>query len=87
MDKTTEKRSLAGYALLISGFLTCPCHLPIYLAILGGTTLGGLVMKNLLLVGMGMTLYFLIALVLGWTLISAKRAKSGVETKEVSRKF
>ncbi len=43
--------------------LTCPCHLPIYAALLGGTTLGGVISENTGLVALGLTGVFLVALI------------------------
>ncbi|MBI1893000.1 MAG: mercury resistance protein [Candidatus Rokubacteria bacterium] len=37
----TPPRSLKGYLLLGLAFLTCPCHLPVLLAVLAGTGLAG----------------------------------------------
>lgn len=48
--------------LAISGFLTCPCHLPFVLpalaAGLAGTALGAFIAKNTLLIIVGATIYF-----------------------------
>ena len=35
-----QPRRLKGYVNLAIAALTCPCHVPIFLAILGGTALG-----------------------------------------------
>lgn len=47
----------------IVGFLACPCHVPLDLALLGGTTAGGVLAANKgwLLVGMGAV--FVVALI------------------------
>ncbi|MBI3127683.1 MAG: mercury resistance protein [Candidatus Tectomicrobia bacterium] len=36
-------RTVLGKIMLGVAFLTCPCHLPIYLVLLGGTALGAAV--------------------------------------------
>ncbi len=48
-------------SFVIAG-LTCPCHLPIYLALLGGTALGGVIRENTGLVVLGLTGAFLASL-------------------------
>ena len=51
--------------MLGAAFFLCPCHLPIYLALLGGTAAGGLLSSNVYATGAGLTLAFLVALILG----------------------
>jgi hypothetical protein len=50
-----------GVSFVIAG-LTCPCHLPIYLAVLGGTALGGFMRENTGLVALGLTGTFVVSL-------------------------
>jgi mercuric ion transport protein len=49
--------------------VTCPCHVPIYLAIFGGTALGGCLRENLSLFLLGLTGIFLLSLSKGLKLI------------------
>ena len=42
--------------------VTCPCHVPIYVAILGGTAAGALLQENLLLFILALTVIFFLAL-------------------------
>lgn len=42
--------------------LTCPCHVPIYAVLLGGTALGGLIRENMGLVALGLTGVFVVSL-------------------------
>jgi len=66
----------AGYVLLITGFLACPCHLvltlPLVLAILGGSTAGAFVAHNVNLITGVLTGYFLLALSLGFFLLNRR---------------
>jgi hypothetical protein len=39
---------LKGVGMLTLAAVTCPCHLPILLALMGGTTIGALLAANLL---------------------------------------
>lgn len=49
--------------------LTCPCHVPIYLAIFGGTAIGAFLSENLWLFILGLTGVFLVTLSRGLKLI------------------
>jgi hypothetical protein len=40
------RRRAGGYFLLLTGFLACPCHLPILAAVLGGTTFLGILLRD-----------------------------------------
>lgn len=60
-SRSTPPLRRKGY-LHLAAALTCPCHVPIFLAIFGGTALGGFVRENLLLVVLGLTGIFLLAL-------------------------
>lgn len=50
---------------LLTAALTCPCHLPIYLLILGGTSVGAALQDNLGLAFLGITVIFVLTLVQG----------------------
>lgn len=58
-------RPLRRRFYLVTAALTCPCHLPIYLLILGGTSVGMALQENLGLAFLGITLIFVLALVQG----------------------
>ncbi|MCI0371191.1 MAG: mercury resistance protein [candidate division NC10 bacterium] len=64
-----------GYALLVTAALACPCHLPIFLALLAGTTLGAVLQQNLALVLVGLTVYFIFALVQGLKMLNRQRGR------------
>ncbi len=60
------RRRAGGYFLLLTGFLACPCHFPILVAVLGGTTFLGILLRDhvgLVLLASG--LYFFGAFFLG----------------------
>lgn len=67
MNKQPQRRK--GYMNLAIAALTCPCHLPIYLAIFGGTALGVFLRGNILLLIFGLAVIFLLTLTRGLKLI------------------
>lgn len=71
MDEGTHARSpkRQGYLHLTVAAVACPCHVPIYLVIFGGTALGAFLSKNLLLFILGLTIIFLFTLAKGLKLI------------------
>lgn len=62
--------TLKGAFFFITGFLTCPCHLPVTLPLLltltAGTALGVFLANNVWVIVALSTIYFLVALALGW---------------------
>lgn len=64
-----KSRSLTGYLLLITAALTCPCHLPLLWAILGGTALAAFLKQHVVLTVIGLTSVFVFALIGGLKLI------------------
>lgn len=80
MQAEHETKSLKGYILLISGFIICPCHIPILLAIAGGTAFGAFISKNLTLILGVSTVYFILALIIGFRMIS-RRAEVAIGNK------
>ncbi len=72
-------RSWSGWILAITGFLACPCHLPltlpILLAVLGGTSLGLFLQQNTGLVLAVATAYFIGALGIGLVLLTRSAAR------------
>ena len=79
MDQLTHVQSpkRKGYLHLTIAAVTCPCHIPIYLAIFGGTALGALLKENLLLFILGLTGIFLVTLSKGLKLIKEERSREG----------
>ena len=73
-------RRIGGVVLTVTGFLACPCHLiitlPLLLSGLSGTALGSFLSHNTGLIYTGATIYFVVALALGyWFLFGPKREK------------
>jgi len=66
-------RSRSGLILLVSGFVACPCHLPLtlplLLALLGGTSLGVFLRENTAVIVVAASVYFLIAIGAGLYLL------------------
>ncbi|MBT3350656.1 MAG: hypothetical protein HOC91_03935 [Nitrospinaceae bacterium] len=69
-----KKSGLAGKALLAAAFFACPCHLPIYIALLGGTALGGYLTENTLLVAAALSAVFALSLFAGMRKIKPGQA-------------
>ena len=67
-------RSRSGLILTVTGFLACPCHLPLtlplLLALLGGTSLGLFLRANTGLVFAAAGAYFLVAIAAGLFLLT-----------------
>ncbi len=68
MNKHPQKRK--GYVNLAIAALTCPCHVPIYLAVLGGTAFGVFLRDNILLLILGLTAVFFLTLTRGLKLVN-----------------
>ena len=70
-----------GGVLVGTGFIACPCHLPLTLSLavvlLGGTAVGGFVGANTGLVYGIAGGYFIVALAAGWYLWNRKRSNAG----------
>src|SRR5260370_3378803 len=68
-------RTLTGWFLGITGFLACPCHLvitlPLAVALLSGTALGGWITTHQGAIVVGASIYFIGALAVGATLLLA----------------
>lgn len=60
-----SQRGPRGYLMLGLAFLTCPCHVPILLAVLAGTSAGAYLQENLGLAAVALTGVFVISLLLG----------------------
>lgn len=64
-----------GHIHLAIAALTCPCHVPIYLVIFGGTALGAFLSENLLLFILGLTGIFLVTLSRGLKLVKEEKGR------------
>jgi mercuric ion transport protein len=77
-------RRTGGMLLIITGVLTCPCHLivtlPLLAFVLAGTALGSFLTRNTGLVFIFADIYFIVALLLGyWLLFGPARRMSNME--------
>ena len=63
--ETSARGSLKGYFLLGLAFLTCPCHLPLLLAVLAGTGLAGALSQHFWLVFLALSVIFVSSLMYG----------------------
>jgi hypothetical protein len=73
-------RRIGGVVLTVTGFLACPCHLiitlPLLISLLAGTALGSFLSRTTGLVYTGASIYFVVALALGyWFLLGPARRK------------
>jgi mercuric ion transport protein len=62
---------LKGLGMLALAAVACPCHLPILLALLGGTTIGAVLTANLLPVFVVLGVIFVGALALGLLMLES----------------
>lgn len=72
LRRTDRQRGVLGYALLLSGFIACPCHAPLLLAVLGGTTIGSQLLDHTVTLVIAMGSYFLFSLFLGLRLVKRR---------------
>jgi len=67
-----------GGVLTFTGLIACPCHfpltLPLILGVLGGTGIGSFIGANTSLVYGIATGYFIVAIGVGWYILTRKRA-------------
>jgi mercuric ion transport protein len=72
-QKEGEMSKFAGYALLVTGFLACPCHLvltlPLIAAVFGGAALASFTVGHTELLTAVLAVYFVGALSVGWWLL------------------
>lgn len=65
MTPPARPRSVKGYLLLGLAFITCPCHLPLLLAVLAGTGLAGALSQYFGLVFLVLSVIFVSSLIYG----------------------
>ena len=51
----------AGYVLALLAFLTCPCHLPIWLVLFAGSAFGAVLNENLVIAGVILIVVFILS--------------------------
>jgi mercuric ion transport protein len=59
------RESLKAYLLLAVAALTCPCHLPLLLAILAGTALAGALREHFVVAFVVLAIVFIVSLFFG----------------------
>ena len=74
-------RTFTSYVLLLTGFLACPCHLPLTLPLIiglfGGTALGVWIrVHTSLVIGLSAS-YFIAALAIGFWLLNRRTTRAG----------
>ncbi len=74
MDKPPQK--LKGYVNLVIAGLTCPCHVPIIIAVLGGTAFGAFLRNNIILLILTLTTIFVFTLFKGLKFINQTKERS-----------
>jgi mercuric ion transport protein len=84
MQHPSRSRTFKGRLLLVSGFLTCPCHLPLLAAILAGTALGGWLSEYFPVLLPLTGLYFIVALIVGLRLLSPAKARRSAGATEAA---
>ncbi len=77
MSKPAPPRSVKGYLLLGLAFVTCPCHLPILLAILAGTGLAGALSEYVGLAFLLLSVVFVASLWLGLRAVRGDQVATG----------
>jgi mercuric ion transport protein len=50
-----------GYVLASLAFLTCPCHLPIWLVLFAGSAFGAILSENLVIAGIILIVVFILS--------------------------
>ncbi|MFQ5853157.1 MAG: mercury resistance protein [Candidatus Binatia bacterium] len=79
MNKQPQRRK--GYVNLAIAAVTCPCHVPVYLAVLGGTAFGVFMKDNIILLILGLTAIFLLTLTRGLRLVKEdKKQREGSDS-------
>jgi len=70
---TPMRRAVTGVTALFA-ILSCPCHLPILLLLLSGTTAGALLSENLSVAVLALLPIFVLSLVATWRLLGSNEA-------------
>jgi mercuric ion transport protein len=66
LDHTTSPRQTTagsrplGYLLALLAFLTCPCHLPIWIVLFAGSAFGAVLNENLMIAGVILIVVFIL---------------------------
>lgn len=80
-----------GYFFFITGVLACPCHLPVTLPILialtAGSALGAFLANSIWLVVALSTIYFIVALMLGFRYLGQKDQTCEMPQRQVQARM
>lgn len=58
LEREDGRPSVAGYAWGILALATCPCHLPLLLAVLAGTSVGAMIASHWVIASLALALVF-----------------------------
>ena len=72
-NTTSPVRGVMTYFMGAIAVLTCPCHLPILIALLSGTAAGGFLQANLGLAVVVLLPLFLLSAIATWRLLDRKQ--------------
>lgn len=72
IDVATARRR--GHLWLAAAILLCPCHLPVTLGLLGALSIGSGLSGNVWVLGIGLGIAYLIALVIGFRNLRAAKS-------------
>ncbi len=67
LDRTTSPPQATagsrplGYLLALLAFLTCPCHLPIWIVLFAGSAFGAVLNENLMIAGVILIVVFILS--------------------------
>ncbi|VVM08192.1 hypothetical protein MAMC_02011 [Methylacidimicrobium cyclopophantes] len=67
-----ERKPLRGYLWAAMAILTCPCHLPILVVALGGTTVGAFLGAHLGIAAFGLVSLFSLSVLQAWRFLRKK---------------
>ena len=57
----TAANRATGYLLATLAFLTCPCHLPIWLVLFAGSAFGAVLSENIMIAGAILVVVFILS--------------------------
>ena len=73
------RRTFSGWFFAVTGVIACPCHLvftlPLAIALLSGTALGGWIATHEGFITLGAVIYFVGALILATLMFTARRGQ------------
>lgn len=64
--RKSSGRPIKGYLWGVMAVVTCPCHLPVALLLIAGTSAGAVLSDHLLLAAVVLTPLFVLSFVMAW---------------------